>query len=201
MTFEQNTDLNPDLAALARKTTYVSIALFLLCVIWETVGAPLKSGGYWLALKGVLFLPLLPKLWRGERYSYQVFSLLSLLYVLEGLMRIYSDAAPSKYFAMLEIILSVTIFFLVNKFAVRTKTPRPPKEKKTRKMSSLLYVALIVFAINLTLPSPDSPLLGTEDHSYILFKNILNWFTLGIVVPYLLVIAYYRIKSTRSKTE
>lgn len=201
MRFEHNPDLNPDLAALARKTVYASIALFVLCVIWETLGAPLKSGGYWLALKGVLFLPLLPKLWRGERYSYQVFSLLSLLYVLEGLMRVYSDPAPSYYFAMVETILAVLIFVWVNQFAFKTKAPRPAKVKKTRKMSGLLYVALIIFAVNLTLPSPDSAFLNADDGTYIQFKTILNWITLGIVVPYLIIIAYYRIKSSRSQPE
>lgn len=190
------------LNALARKTTYLSIALFVLCVVWETIGAPLKHGaGYWMALKGFLFLPLLPKLWRGERYAYQVFSLLSLLYVLEGVLRTYSDATPSKYFAIAELLISTFIFIWVNQFAYRTKAPKPPKEKKTRKMSGLLYVAMIIFAINLTLPSADSPWIGTEDQGYIQFKTALQWITIGLVVPYVLIIGFYRLRSGRNHSK
>ena len=189
----------PTLTALMRKTTYLSIALFVLCVVWETVGAPLKHGaGYWMALKGILFLPLLPKLWRGERYAYQVFSLLSLLYVLEGLLRTFSDAAPSKYFAITELLMSTFIFIWVNQFAYRTKAPKPLREKKTRKMSGLLYVAMIVFAVNLTLPSADNPMMGAEDQGYIQFKNALQWITIGLVVPYMLIIGFYRIRNGRN---
>ncbi|AXF85623.1 hypothetical protein DTO96_101354 [Ephemeroptericola cinctiostellae] len=192
----------PALNALARKTTYLSIALFILCVVWETVGAPLKHGaGYWMALKGILFLPLLTKLWRGERYAYQVFSLLSLLYVLEGLLRTFSDATPSKYFAIAELLMSTFIFIWVNQFAYRTKAPKPQKEKKTRKMSGLLYVAMIVFAINLTLPSADNPMMGTEDQGYIQFKTALQWITIGLVVPYMLIIGFYRVRSGRDHTK
>ena len=190
------------LIALARKTSYLSIALLLLCVVWETIGAPLKHGaGYWMALKGFLFLPLLPKLWRGERYAYQVFSLLSLLYILEGALRTWSDAPPSKYFAIAELLLSSIIFVWVNQFAYRTKAPKPPKEKKTRKMSGLLYVAMIIFAINLTLPSADNPLLGAEDQGYIQFKTALHWLTIGLVVPYLLIIGFYRLRNARKPVD
>lgn len=210
MSGQLNAPMNPKntlqspaaLTALTRKTTYLSIALFLLCVVWETVGAPLKHGaGYWMALKGFLFLPLLPKLWRGERYAYQVFSLLSLLYVMEGLLRTFSDASPSKYFAIAELLMSTFIFIWVNQFAYRTKAPKPIKEKKTRKMSGLLYVAMIVFAINLTLPSADSPLMGAEDHGYVQFKTALQWITIGLVVPYMLVIGFYRVRSGRKPVE
>ena len=68
-------------------------------------------------------------------------------------------------------------------------------------MSGLLYVAMIVFAINLTLPSADSPWIGTEDQGYIQFKTALQWITIGLVVPYVLIIGFYRLRSGRNHSK
>ena len=47
---------------------------------------------------------------RASRYTCQWASLLSLAYFTEGVVRAMSDPAPSRYLAMLEILLATTLF-------------------------------------------------------------------------------------------
>ncbi|MGV7206602.1 DUF2069 domain-containing protein [Oxalobacteraceae bacterium A2-2] len=66
-------------------------ALILLCVLWETVLAPLHPGGSWLVLKAVpLLFPLLGLIKR-DIYTLQWTSMMILLYFAEGVVRGYSD--------------------------------------------------------------------------------------------------------------
>ena len=98
------------------------IGLIVLCVAWETVLAPLKPGGSWLILK---VLPLLFPLFgilRGKRYTYQWASMLSLFYFTEGVVRSWSDRAPSAQLALLEILLT-TIFFFATVFFAKFTAP------------------------------------------------------------------------------
>jgi uncharacterized membrane protein len=89
------------------------IALIVLCAIWESIGAPLRDGGTWFALKGMLLLPYVFKTWRGERRGFQVLSLLILLYVLEGVTRAYADISPlSRAYAWGELVLAASIFIV-----------------------------------------------------------------------------------------
>jgi uncharacterized membrane protein len=85
------------------------VALLLLSVLWEWLLAPLRPGGSWLVLKALpLLLPLRGVL-RGDLKSMQWALLLSLLYVLEGAVRIF-DAAPVNLLAGIEIALAVVFF-------------------------------------------------------------------------------------------
>ena len=52
------------------------IALLFLCLAWETVLAPLRPGGSWLALKALPLLAPLFGVLRGNRYTYQWSTLL-----------------------------------------------------------------------------------------------------------------------------
>ena len=108
--------LNPRLRLAASVSLF---ALIVLCVTWETVVAPLRPGGSWMLLKALpLVLPLRGIL-RGNLYTYQWASMLSLLYLMEGAVRAMSDPAPlSVLMAWGEIVLS-TVFFLSAIFYVR----------------------------------------------------------------------------------
>lgn len=89
------------------------LVLIVWCVVWETVGAPIRTGGTFFALKGLLLAPLLPRIWRGERRGFQVLSLVILLYLLEGLTRSYADINPvSRLYAWGEVVLGTLIFIL-----------------------------------------------------------------------------------------
>lgn len=97
------------------------IALIFLCVAWELWLAPLRPGGSWLVLK---VLPLLGALFgtlRGRRYTYQWASMLSLVYLTEGLVRATSDAPPSATLAWGEVALATAWFALCLAYARATR--------------------------------------------------------------------------------
>lgn len=103
-----NAELNPNLRRLASVTL---VGLIVLCVLWETVLAPIKPGGSWLFLKAVPLLFPLRGVLRGNIYTYQWAAMLVLLYVMEGVVRAMSDPAPlSASLAGIEIALSVVFF-------------------------------------------------------------------------------------------
>ena len=94
----------------AAKTAFIStVALIVLCVAWEWFLAPLRPGGSWLILKAVPLLFVLRGLYRGDNYIMQATSMLILLYMTEGLVRIL-DPWPNPLLAVIEIILSLIIF-------------------------------------------------------------------------------------------
>lgn len=93
-----------------RVTAYSLIALAALCVSWELWLAPLRPGGSWMALKAIpLVLPLRGVV-VGRRYTYKWTSLLALLYVCEGSVRFATDIGNSRWYALAELILALTLF-------------------------------------------------------------------------------------------
>lgn len=112
--------MNPELNPRLRLAASVSLfALIVLCVTWETVVAPLRPGGSWMLLKALPLVLPLRGIVRGNLYTYQWASMLSLLYLMEGVVRAMSDPAPlSALMAWGEILLS-TLFFVSAIFYVR----------------------------------------------------------------------------------
>lgn len=95
------------------------VALFLLCIVWETVLAPIKPGGSLLFLKALPLVFALKGVSRGSVYTMQWASMLILLYLMEGVVRATSDPpGPSLVLAWIEIFLSL-VFFLSAIFYVR----------------------------------------------------------------------------------
>ena len=87
------------------------IALIFVCLLWESILAPLKPNGSFLLLKTLpLLLPLFGIL-KGKRYTYQWASMFILLYFTEGCVRAWSESGISSHLAALEVVLSL-IFFL-----------------------------------------------------------------------------------------
>ena len=106
---------------IAAAASGILIALILLCVAWELWLAPLRPGGSWLVLK---VLPLLAALFgtlRGRRYTYQWASMLSLVYLTEGLVRATSDTPPAATLAWGEVALAATWFALCLAYARATR--------------------------------------------------------------------------------
>ena len=89
--------------------TAAFIDLFILCVCWEWFISPLRPGGSWLVLKGVPLLFAIPGLWKGNIYTMQWASMLILLYVTEGLVRILETGA-NFWCAVLETFLATVGF-------------------------------------------------------------------------------------------
>ncbi|MFC4274649.1 DUF2069 domain-containing protein [Achromobacter aloeverae] len=91
--------------------TVALVALFVLCVLWETRLSPLRPGGSWMVLKALPLLLPLRGIVRGDLYTYQWASMLSLLYVMEGAVRAMSDVSPvSAALAGLELALALVFF-------------------------------------------------------------------------------------------
>ena len=89
--------------------TAAFIDLFILCIAWEWFLSPLRAGGSWLILKGVPLLFAIPGLWRGNVYTMQWASMLILLYITEGLVRIL-EPGLNFWLALFETFLATTGF-------------------------------------------------------------------------------------------
>lgn len=86
------------------------LGLILLGLAWELWLAPLRPGGSWLALKVLpLCLPLAGLL-KNRMYTYRWVSLLVWLYFTEGVVRAWSDRAPSNGYALLQVLLCLSLF-------------------------------------------------------------------------------------------
>lgn len=88
---------------------FAFVDLFILCVSWEWFISPLRPGGSWLILKGVPLLFAIPGIWKGSVYTMQWASMLILLYLTEGLVRILETGA-NFWLAVLETALSTIAF-------------------------------------------------------------------------------------------
>lgn len=94
------------------------VGLILLCVAWELALAPLRPGGSWLVLKILpLLLPLRGVLKR-DLYTMQWASMLVLLYLAEGVVRVMTETGMSALLGAIEIVL-VCIFFFSTVFYLR----------------------------------------------------------------------------------
>jgi uncharacterized membrane protein len=89
--------------------TAAFIDLFILCVAWEWFISPLRPGGSWLILKAIPLLFVIPGLWKGNVYTMQWASMLILLYITEGLVRILETGA-NFWMAALETTIATVGF-------------------------------------------------------------------------------------------
>lgn len=94
---------------LSRISSVTLLSLIALCVVWEGWLAPLRPGGSWLMLKALPLLPAVFGVLRGRRYTSQWLSMLSLLYLTEGVVRA-SDPGLAGVFALIEAALAVALF-------------------------------------------------------------------------------------------
>jgi len=108
------------------------IALIFLCLAWEGALAPLRPGGSWLILKGLLPLTALFGILRGKRYTYKWVSLFVQFYLMEGLVRATSDHGLSQQLAIGETLLAASLFVAV---ILYIRATRLPKEEKAAQQS------------------------------------------------------------------
>lgn len=105
-----NTLPGSDVAATRWLAVGSLLGLLVLSVLWELWLAPLRPGGSWLVLKALpLCIPLVGLL-KHRMYTYRWVSLVVWLYFTEGVVRAWSDAAPSNYLALLEVALCLLLF-------------------------------------------------------------------------------------------
>lgn len=119
---------NDSMATPSRRLLRLALACYLLLIVltvaWEGWLAPKSSPVFWLTVKILPLLWLLPGLLRHRARSLVVASLLMLLYLTEGLVLLWSERvagfAPgsSLPWALAETVLS-TVFILSASYAVR----------------------------------------------------------------------------------
>ena len=85
-------------------------ALIVLSLAWELWLAPVRPGGSWLALKALPLAVPLAGLLKRRMYTYRWVSLVVWLYFTEGVVRAWSDRAPSNWLALLEVVLCLVLF-------------------------------------------------------------------------------------------
>lgn len=89
------------------------IALALLCLLWETLLAPLRPGGSWLALKALPLALLLPAASRGARKALQGLALLLPLYLAEGIVRGFSESGRPAVVAWMAAAIAAATFLAI----------------------------------------------------------------------------------------
>lgn len=99
------------------------LALIALCVLWEGWLAPLRPGGSWMMLKALPLLPAVFGILRGKRYTYQWMSMLTMLYLTEGVLRA-SDPGLTGVLAIAEAVLAVVLFMATMLYARATAPSR-----------------------------------------------------------------------------
>ena len=116
--------------------TAAFIDLFILCVAWEWFISPLRPGGSWLILKAIPLLFAIPGLWKGNVYTMQCASMLILLYITEGLVRIL-ETGTNFWMAGLETSLATVGFVCLLMFLKPIKA-RAKAAKKELKATEIL---------------------------------------------------------------
>ncbi len=101
----------PPVVAWSRRLAVACLlGLIVLSLAWELWLAPIRPGGSWLALKALPLCIPLSGLLRNRLYTFRWVSLVVWLYFTEGVVRAWSDPAPSAWLAGLEIALCLGLF-------------------------------------------------------------------------------------------
>jgi uncharacterized membrane protein len=104
------------------------VDLFILCVCWEWFISPLRPDGSWLILKALPLLLPMRGIWKGNVYTMQWASMLILLYITEGLVRI-TESGWNFYLAILETLLATIAFVCLLMFLKPIKAEAKAKNK------------------------------------------------------------------------
>ena len=87
------------------------VTLIAWLVAWETVVAPYRPGGSWLALKALPLLIPLGGVLKRDIYTLQWSSMVILIYFTEGVVRAWSATRPASQFMACGEIVLVLIYF------------------------------------------------------------------------------------------
>ena len=104
------------------------VDLFILCVCWEWFISPLRPEGSWLILKALPLLLPMQGIWKGNAYTMQWASMLILLYITEGLVRI-TESGWNFYLAILETVLATVAFVSLLMYLKPIKAEAKAKNK------------------------------------------------------------------------
>ncbi len=99
-----------DLRAIRALAVGSLCALLVLLLVWDLWFAHTPSSAAWILLKVVPLCAALSGLLRHRMYTYRWMSLVVWLYFTEGVVRAWSDAGASRWFAAAEILLCLLLF-------------------------------------------------------------------------------------------
>ena len=108
--------LAASIARLRTVTVGLALVLVVLGFAWESVLAPLRPGGSLLAFKVLPLVLVLPALWRGRIRQYQLWSMLILAYLCEGVVRGMSDGGLSSVLGWVETGLALAIYAAILRY-------------------------------------------------------------------------------------
>ena len=91
----------------ARATVAGLVALCALEVLWESLLAPVRPGGGWLALKALPLVLLVPGVARGDRKPRQWLALLLPWYAAEGIVRAWSETGRHAAVAAMAALVAI----------------------------------------------------------------------------------------------
>jgi uncharacterized membrane protein len=101
-----------------RATVFLTISLILLGIAWETVLAPLRPGGSLLVLKVLPLMLVLPAFWKGRIRHYQLWSMMILAYLCEGVVRGMSDGGRSAVLGWIAASLAAAIHLAILRYVM-----------------------------------------------------------------------------------
>ena len=104
------------------------VDLFILCVCWEWFISPIRPEGSWLILKALPLLLPMRGIWKGNFYTMQWASMLILIYITEGLVRI-TESGWNFYLAILETLLATIAFVCLLMYLKPIKAEAKAKTK------------------------------------------------------------------------
>ena len=87
------------------------IGLIFLNLFWEIFYNPLDSDGSWMVVKSLILLIPLPGILKKNRYTYQWSSMFIWLFIMEGIVRFYSELGVSRDMASYQTFLGIIFFF------------------------------------------------------------------------------------------
>ena len=118
---------SPAVAGSRTLAVALTVALIALGLLWELKLAPVPGGSGSLALKVLPLVLALPGLIRLRMLTYRWLSLCIWLYMMEGLVRGYSDTGLSAWLAWLESALALAVFMACAAHVRARLRARPPE--------------------------------------------------------------------------
>ena len=116
----QNLSTNNKITYLYLLSVISLIGLIFLNLFWEIFYNPLDSNGSWMVVKSLILLIPLPGILKKNRYTFQWSSMFIWLFIMEGIVRFYSELGMSKDMAAYQTFLGI-LFFLSSIFFCRIK--------------------------------------------------------------------------------
>ena len=108
--FEAARPAPPQLQAIRALAVGSLLALIALLLAWDLWFPHTPSSAAWILLKVAPLCLAVAGMLKHRMYTYRWMSLLVWLYFTEGVVRAWSDPGASRWFASVEIVLSLLLF-------------------------------------------------------------------------------------------